>query len=277
MITDLSPEPTATPLLAFFLRYPNPFARHVLSVDVLSRRIDPQTGQLHTTRLILKRGILPKWANQWLPVAGASGGRGLDAWVLEESVVDPPDWGDPSSVASTSIHSPFTTSVSQLSSSISSSPSLSQSSSSSTPTPTTETLSQSTTPSSTYQYVSSYEDQRTGSVLETAEEEEHSRRQPRLRVVQGNLNHRKFMHVIEGGEIVAGPNGSTLHHTTAEIRSNFGGAWSNLVRQRIESYGIGKFEVNTETARKGMALILDLLRRREPLPGREEVDDEEGK
>jgi hypothetical protein len=50
------------------------------------------------------------------------------------------------------------------------------------------------------------------------------------------------------------------------VRSNLGGAWSNLVRNRIESYGVGKFEVNTETARKGMSLILSLLRDRQPLP-----------
>ncbi|RSH85661.1 hypothetical protein EHS25_003801 [Saitozyma podzolica] len=185
------PDSPPTPLLAFFLRYPNPFARHVLSVDVLSRTVDPITGQILTTRLILKRGILPKWANSWLPAAGASGGRGLDAWVLEESVVDPPEW-DPS-LGDFGL-------------------------------------------------------------------------QPRLRVQQGNLNHRKFMHVIEGGELRAGPSGSTIHHTTAEVRSNLGGAWSNLVRNRIEAYGVGKFEVNTETARKGMSLILSLLRDRQPLP-----------
>ncbi|KIR54843.1 hypothetical protein I315_02725 [Cryptococcus gattii Ru294] len=133
-----SPDPPPTPLLAFFLRYPNPFARHVLSVDVLSRRVDPITGQIHTTRLILKRGILPKWATRWLPSSATSGGRGLDAWVLEESVVDPPGWGE-------------------------------------------------------------------GKNLQ-GEDGEYGR-QPRLRVQQGNLNHRKLMHVIEGGELRAGPNG----------------------------------------------------------------------
>lgn len=53
------------------------------------------------------------------------------------------------------------------------------------------------------------------------------------------------------------------------------------MRQRIETYGVGKFEGNTETAsqaiysissvlieeaRKGMTLVMDLLRRRQPLP-----------
>jgi hypothetical protein len=136
-----SSESTATPLLAFFLRYPNPFARHVLSVDVLSRTIDPTTGQLRTTRLILKRGIIPKWAHRFLPTTSSSGGRGLDAWVLEESVVDPPGWGEGEG--------------------------------------------------------------------DTGSDGEY-RSQPKLRSQQGNLNHRKFMHIIEGGDIRAGPTGYVI-------------------------------------------------------------------
>jgi len=31
--------------------------------------------------------------------------------------------------------------------------------------------------------------------------------QPRLSFIQGNLNHRKFMHIIESGEISSGPKG----------------------------------------------------------------------
>lgn len=131
MLTN-SPEPTPTPLLAFFLRYPNPFARHVLSVDVLERTVDPKTGQIRTLRLILKRGLVPQWASKWLPTAASSGGRGLDAWVLEESIVDPPGWGGQT-------------------------------------------------------------------------DDFHT--QPRLRCRQGNLSFKKFMHVIEGGELCAGPNG----------------------------------------------------------------------
>ncbi|CAB4385326.1 MSF1-domain-containing protein [Rhizophagus irregularis] len=67
--------------LAFWLRYPNPFASHVESVDVIDRYIDPNTGVLRTTRLILKRGVIPKW------------GRGLiknsEACIIEESMVNP--------------------------------------------------------------------------------------------------------------------------------------------------------------------------------------------
>ena len=40
---------------------------------------------------------------------------------------------------------------------------------------------------------------------------------------------------------------TTIHRTTAEVRSDLGGTWSNLIRQRIESYGARRFEMNTET------------------------------
>ncbi|BEI79909.1 hypothetical protein CcaverHIS002_0104380 [Cutaneotrichosporon cavernicola] len=208
--THTYPEPPPTPLLAFFLRYPNPFARHVLSVDVLERTVDPSTGRIKTVRLILKRGIVPQWASKFLPVAKASGGRGLDAWVLEESVVDPPGWGkDPEEALAAG--------------------------------PPTHHVGS--------EMLASY------------------REQPRLRVWQANLSFKKFMHVIEGGELCAGPDGSTMHHTTAEVRSQFGGSWSQILRDKIESYGIGKFEGNTEHSRKGMSLILGLLRRREMANG----------
>ncbi|ODO11029.1 hypothetical protein I350_01630 [Cryptococcus amylolentus CBS 6273] len=194
--THSYPEPPATSLLAFFLRYPNPFARHVLSVDVLDRTVDPVTGRIHTTRLILKRGILPKWATRWLPSSATSGGSGLDAWIYEESIVDPPGWGE-------------------------------------------------------------------GRTDLGAEGEDFGK-QPRLRMQQGNLNHRKAMHVIEGGDLRAGPNGQvpplSWRYSADEIQDN---ATSH---DRRESYGLGKFEGNSETSRKGMSLILQLLRHRHPLP-----------
>lgn len=46
---------------AFWLRYPNPFASHVVGCDVIDRHVDPVTGVLRTTRLILKQGVLPRW------------------------------------------------------------------------------------------------------------------------------------------------------------------------------------------------------------------------
>ncbi|TKY86681.1 hypothetical protein EX895_004321 [Sporisorium graminicola] len=95
---------------AYFLRYPNPNASHVLSVDVIDRRIEyrpvrsgsssPATTSsvtlddlvrqsplrdtipvLCTTRLILKRGNLPKWAPSGLM-------KNAESWVMEESEVE---------------------------------------------------------------------------------------------------------------------------------------------------------------------------------------------
>lgn len=67
--------------LAFFLRYPNPYAAHVLSCDVVSRT-QTESGSLLTTRLILKRGALPRWFPKGI-VSRA------ESWVIEESEVDP--------------------------------------------------------------------------------------------------------------------------------------------------------------------------------------------
>jgi len=67
--------------LAFFLRYPNPHAAHIISCDVISRHATP-AGTLKTTRLILKRGALPRWAPRGIITRAES-------WVLEESEVDP--------------------------------------------------------------------------------------------------------------------------------------------------------------------------------------------
>ncbi|KAF9581987.1 hypothetical protein BGW38_000810 [Lunasporangiospora selenospora] len=65
---------------AFWLRYPNPFAAHVVGCDVIDRSVD-ENGVLRSTRLILKQGVLPRW------------GRGLikntDTYIIEESEVDP--------------------------------------------------------------------------------------------------------------------------------------------------------------------------------------------
>ncbi|CAG8533365.1 13020_t:CDS:2 [Ambispora leptoticha] len=67
--------------LAFWMRYPNPFASHVLSVDVIDRHVDPTSGMLRTTRLILKKGKVPSWGIGLI--------RTPEAYILEESIVDP--------------------------------------------------------------------------------------------------------------------------------------------------------------------------------------------
>ncbi|KAK4692191.1 hypothetical protein P7C71_g4960, partial [Lecanoromycetidae sp. Uapishka_2] len=75
--------------LAYFLRYPNPYATHVLSTDVIDRHFDPATQQLSTTRLHLKRSKIPPTVLKLLPKgilgAGADGGQ---SYILEKSVVD---------------------------------------------------------------------------------------------------------------------------------------------------------------------------------------------
>ena len=78
---DLHSDPWSIVSLAFFLRYPNPYAAHVLSCDVISRTHTPQ-GTMLTTRLILKKGSLPKWAPKGI-ISRA------ESWILEESEVDP--------------------------------------------------------------------------------------------------------------------------------------------------------------------------------------------
>ncbi|KAI0047803.1 MSF1-domain-containing protein [Auriscalpium vulgare] len=74
-------DPWSIVSLAFFLRYPNAYASHILSCDVISREFSP-SGSLLTTRLILKRGALPRWFPQGIMSRAES-------WVVEESEVDP--------------------------------------------------------------------------------------------------------------------------------------------------------------------------------------------
>ncbi|KAF8572362.1 hypothetical protein P879_00704 [Paragonimus westermani] len=65
----------------FWHRYPNPFSKHVLTEDVLERRILPN-ARLYTKRLLLKQGLgkFPVWLQRFL-----SGTREL---VIEESIMD---------------------------------------------------------------------------------------------------------------------------------------------------------------------------------------------
>ncbi|KAI9840801.1 MAG: hypothetical protein M1837_001274 [Sclerophora amabilis] len=76
--------------LAYFLRYPNPYSRHVLSTDVIDRYIDPVTQRLHTVRLHLKRSKIPAPVLNLLPksVLGTTNNNAGQSFVLEKSVVD---------------------------------------------------------------------------------------------------------------------------------------------------------------------------------------------
>jgi hypothetical protein len=71
-----------TTALALWKRYPNPHSKHVLSEDVVTRRLSG--GKLFTRRLMSKMNSIrpPKWA-EWI-VKGAS-----NVFITEESVVDP--------------------------------------------------------------------------------------------------------------------------------------------------------------------------------------------
>jgi 4-amino-4-deoxychorismate lyase len=83
------PFPTVT--LAYFLRYPNPYARHVLGSDVLERHFDTETQQLTTTRLLLKRSRLPSAVLRLLPrslLGNANKSGDSQSYILERSVID---------------------------------------------------------------------------------------------------------------------------------------------------------------------------------------------
>ncbi|GEQ68117.1 hypothetical protein JCM33374_g1784 [Metschnikowia sp. JCM 33374] len=69
-----------TTSVAYLNRYPNPYAKHVLSSDTLECYVDTQ-GRLHTTRLVVKKGSLPDFIKPFL-------GQSLESWVIEKSIID---------------------------------------------------------------------------------------------------------------------------------------------------------------------------------------------
>ena len=80
------PFPTVT--LAYFLRYPNPYSRHVLSTDVIDRHVDPETKRLHTLRLHLKKSKVPSAILSFLPRGMAGPGGASESFILERSTID---------------------------------------------------------------------------------------------------------------------------------------------------------------------------------------------
>lgn len=76
--------------LAYFLRYPNPYSRHVSSTDVISRTFDAATQRLTTVRLHVKRSRLPPAVIRLLPRGslGAAEDGSTQSFILESSVVD---------------------------------------------------------------------------------------------------------------------------------------------------------------------------------------------
>ncbi|KAK2779212.1 hypothetical protein FQN52_002508 [Onygenales sp. PD_12] len=78
----------STVTLAFFLRYPNPYSRHVLTADVIDRYVDPATQRLHTTRLLLKKSKIPSAMLKFLPKGIGGAENSGQSFILETSVVD---------------------------------------------------------------------------------------------------------------------------------------------------------------------------------------------
>ncbi|KAI1608755.1 PRELI-like family-domain-containing protein [Exophiala viscosa] len=74
--------------LAYFLRYPNPYAKHVVSSDVIDRYVDPETQRLHTTRLHLKKSKVPAGILKFLPRGFAGPGGASQSYILEKSTID---------------------------------------------------------------------------------------------------------------------------------------------------------------------------------------------
>jgi len=66
-------------VVAFWARYPNPFAGHVLTEDVLRRELRPD-GSLYTCRLLMKTNSIPKWGQYLMPANRVP--------IIEESIVD---------------------------------------------------------------------------------------------------------------------------------------------------------------------------------------------
>lgn len=67
--------------MAYLNRYPNPYAKHVLSSDVLESYIDSD-GCLRQTRLVVKTGRLPNFIKPFL-------GDNLNSWIIEKIIVNP--------------------------------------------------------------------------------------------------------------------------------------------------------------------------------------------
>ncbi|KAI8994366.1 PRELI-like family-domain-containing protein [Gaertneriomyces semiglobifer] len=75
-------HPWCTMTLANWRKYPNEYSSHVLSVDVLSRDIDPQSGILTTERLLCCKQSAPSFVRKLFHVPEV-------AYFREVSILDP--------------------------------------------------------------------------------------------------------------------------------------------------------------------------------------------
>ncbi|KAK9898069.1 MSF1-domain-containing protein [Cystobasidium minutum MCA 4210] len=81
-----------------FRKYPNEYAQHVVSVDVLDRSIDPETGVLRTERLIGVHQPAPRWVASLLGTNAESYAREVTFLVPESS--DAPETQPPTIIVS---------------------------------------------------------------------------------------------------------------------------------------------------------------------------------
>ncbi|EGV61529.1 Msf1-domain-containing protein [Yamadazyma tenuis] len=75
------PHDFKTVSLAYLNRYPNPYAKHVLSIDTLDTHVD-NNGNLVITKLMVKTGPLPMFIKPFL-------GSNLNSWILEKTIINP--------------------------------------------------------------------------------------------------------------------------------------------------------------------------------------------
>ncbi|KAL8212192.1 UNVERIFIED_CONTAM: PRELI domain-containing protein 1, mitochondrial [Gekko kuhli] len=68
---------------AFWLRYPNPYSKHVLTEDILYREVT-EDQRLLSRRLLTKTNRMPRWAECFFPTNVAH-----SVYILEDSIVDP--------------------------------------------------------------------------------------------------------------------------------------------------------------------------------------------
>jgi hypothetical protein len=96
------PFPWPHTALSVWLKYPNPFAPHVVSMDVIDQRFDEQSGKIRIERLLGVKQSAPMWAVRvsMLPVVHVAGhiltheklqllGGSEDTYVREVTMVDP--------------------------------------------------------------------------------------------------------------------------------------------------------------------------------------------
>ncbi|KAI0724233.1 MSF1-domain-containing protein [Cerioporus squamosus] len=75
-------HPWSHVVIGMWHKYPNPHCSHVMSIDVVDRSIDPQTGVIRTERILGCKQKAPVWIVKLF-------GGSEDAFVREVSFVDP--------------------------------------------------------------------------------------------------------------------------------------------------------------------------------------------